>query len=207
MQTPAGLHHDRRPGARPPSWLAVIFNPSFPYRLTHMLLASGADRGVPRRGDLGVPLAARERARMSRRRCAPQWARRRGSSRCRSPPAHTHGLHTLEHQPAKIAAMEGLVQSVRGAPMVVFGCRTKRCTPTATNCDPHLASVYSDALARRRDQGPRRLRRPSAGGAGVFRFSRHGRHGHADALRIVARGVELRRGKTADRGPGRGWSP
>src|SRR5260370_9750222 len=32
-----------------------------------------------------------------------------------------HGLNSLEHQPAKIAAMEGLWQSARGAPMVLFG--------------------------------------------------------------------------------------
>src|SRR5919202_2811939 len=40
MQTPAG-HVDSPDGLIAASWLAVIFNPSFPYRLTHMLLASG----------------------------------------------------------------------------------------------------------------------------------------------------------------------
>jgi len=40
MQTPAG--HEMRDGiAHVPDWWAVVFNPSFPYRLTHMLLASG----------------------------------------------------------------------------------------------------------------------------------------------------------------------
>src|SRR2546421_8180195 len=40
MQTPAG-HVDSPNGIIAASWWAVIFNPSFPYRLTHMLLASG----------------------------------------------------------------------------------------------------------------------------------------------------------------------
>src|SRR5437899_5271382 len=40
MQTPAG-HVDAPNGIIAASWWAVIFNPSFPFRLAHMLLASG----------------------------------------------------------------------------------------------------------------------------------------------------------------------
>jgi cytochrome d ubiquinol oxidase subunit I len=38
MQTPAGFDDRRR--AHASDWLAIVFNPSMPYRLTHMLLAS-----------------------------------------------------------------------------------------------------------------------------------------------------------------------
>ena len=87
----------------------MIFNPSFPYRFTHMLLASAltcafllaglsawqllrgvGQRSAPRVLRVGLTLAARAR------------------SRCRSCVGDLHGLNTLQHQPAKIAAMEGV---------------------------------------------------------------------------------------------------
>jgi cytochrome d ubiquinol oxidase subunit I len=43
-----------------------------------------------------------------------------------------HGLNTLEHQPAKIAAMEGIWQTQRGAPLLLFACRTRPRAATAS---------------------------------------------------------------------------
>jgi cytochrome d ubiquinol oxidase subunit I len=120
MQTPAGFEMiDGR--AHVTSWLAVIFNPSFPYRLVHMLLASAltvafliagisayrwlrGDRGADVRATLrtGVVLAAM---------VIP----------VQIVAGDLHGLKTLHHQPAKIAAMEGIWQTQRGAPAVLFG--------------------------------------------------------------------------------------
>ena len=101
-------------------WLKVIFNPSFPYRMTHMLLASGltasfvvaglsawrllhapADTSALRTLRTGVVIAAV---------IAPLQIFA----------GDMHGLNTLEHQPAKIAAMEALWNTQRGAPLVLF---------------------------------------------------------------------------------------
>ena len=60
------LRDDRRRRACRRDWLAIVFNPSLPYRLTHMLLACGLTVGVPGRRAVGVSLAARR----SRRRRA-----------------------------------------------------------------------------------------------------------------------------------------
>jgi cytochrome d ubiquinol oxidase subunit I len=101
-------------------WLQVIFNPSFPYRMTHVLLASGltasfvvaglsawrllrapADVSALRTLRTGVVIAAV---------IAPLQIFA----------GDLHGLNTLEHQPAKIAAMEALWTTKRGAPLVLF---------------------------------------------------------------------------------------
>ena len=119
MQTPAGhVYADGQLIAG--DWLQVIFNPSFPYRLTHMLLASGltasflvaglsAWRLLKAPGDAsalktlrtGVVVAAV---------LAPLQAL----------VGDLHGLNTLKHQPAKIAAIEALWETERGAPLVLF---------------------------------------------------------------------------------------
>ncbi len=132
MQTPAGFEMINGK-AHVVSWFAVIFNPSFPYRLTHMLLASGLTAsflvaGVSAyrwwRGDrvpavmaalkTGVYLAA---ALIPLQIVAGDF----------------HGLNTLHHQPAKIAAMEGIWQTERGAPVLLFAL------PDATTQSNRLA--------------------------------------------------------------------
>lgn len=119
MQTPAGFEMVNGQ-AHATDWLAVIFNPSFPYRFFHMLLASGltaaflvaglsayrwlrGDRGGDVRGALraGVFVAAL---------LIPVQIF----------VGDLHGLNTLEHQPAKVAAMEGVWQDEKGAPALVF---------------------------------------------------------------------------------------
>jgi len=142
MQTPAGFTMiDGQ--AQVTSWLAVIFNPSFPYRLTHMLLASGLTvaflvAGISAyrwlRGQTGadVQAALRTAVRLAAVLIPLQIAA-----------GDQHGLNTLEHQPAKIAAMEGLWQTARGAPMVVFGLPDEELGANRYEIAiPHLASVY-----------------------------------------------------------------
>jgi cytochrome d ubiquinol oxidase subunit I len=119
MQTPAGF--EMRDGvAHATDWFAIIFNPSFPYRLTHMLLASGltvsflvaglsawrwlrGDRaaGVERALKTGVVLAAV---------LIP----------IQIFAGDQHGLNTLEHQPQKIAAMEGIWETENRAALRLF---------------------------------------------------------------------------------------
>ena len=101
-------------------WLAVIFNPSFPYRLTHMLLASGLTASFVVAGLSAWRLLA-ERADAS----AAKTLRAGLRVAAVLIPAQIlvgdlHGLNTLEHQPAKIAAMEAIWHTERGVPLVLF---------------------------------------------------------------------------------------
>src|ERR1700682_2669243 len=119
MQTPAG-HVDSAAGIIAGSWLAVIFNPSFPYRLVHMLLASGITAAFVVAGLSAWRLLA-----------APQDAAALKTLRFGARIAAVlvplqiiagdlHGLNTREHQPAKVAAIEALWKTEQGAPLVLF---------------------------------------------------------------------------------------
>jgi cytochrome bd ubiquinol oxidase subunit I len=119
MQTPAGfeviagVYHVK-------SWLEVIFNPSFPYRFTHMLLASALTCAF-----LLTGLAAWQLLRGTAQRSAPRVLRVGLTLAAIAIPLQimmgdAHGLNTLEHQPAKIAAMEGVWDTERGAPLLLF---------------------------------------------------------------------------------------
>ncbi|KFL36603.1 cytochrome ubiquinol oxidase subunit I [Arenimonas donghaensis] len=120
MQTPVGF--ELIDGiVHPTDWWAVVFNPSFPYRLVHMLLASGltvafllaglsAFRWL--RGDRGADVLATLRTGVVMAAVLIPAQILAGDM---------HGLNTLEHQPAKIAAMEGIWEDERGAPALLFG--------------------------------------------------------------------------------------
>ncbi len=119
MQTPVGFEMiDGR--AHATDWLAILFNPSFPYRFTHMMIASGLTgsflvAGVSAyrwlRGDHGpdVWVSLRTGALVAALLIPIQIF-----------VGDLHGLNTLKHQPAKIAAIEGIWQSERGAPLLLF---------------------------------------------------------------------------------------
>ena len=102
-------------------WFAVIFNPSLPYRLTHMLLASGLTAAFLVAGVSAFQL-------LRRRDHEPAWRMLRTGSTVAAVliPAQIavgdlHGLNTLEHQPAKIAAIEGIWTTGRDVPLLLFG--------------------------------------------------------------------------------------
>ncbi len=120
MHTPAGF--EMRDGvAHALDWSAVIFNPSLPYRLTHMLIASGLTTAFLLAGLSAYRLLDGDP------KPAPHRALRLGLVLAAVlAPAQfivgdLHGLNTLEHQPAKIAAIEGIWHTERGAPLVLFG--------------------------------------------------------------------------------------
>jgi cytochrome d ubiquinol oxidase subunit I len=119
MQTPAG--HIQSGGQWiAGDWWAVIFNPSFPYRLTHMMLASGLTAAFVVAG-----LSAWRLLRASYDNGARQTLRAgilvaAGLVPVQVVVGDLHGLNTLEHQPAKIAAMEAIWHTERGVPLVLF---------------------------------------------------------------------------------------
>ena len=119
MQTPAG-HEIVNGEFQVVSWLAVVFNPSFPYRFAHMVLASALTCSF-----LLVGLSAWQVLRGVGQRSAPRVMRVGLTLAALLIPVQIfvgdmHGLNTLHHQPAKIAAMEGVWETERGAPLLLF---------------------------------------------------------------------------------------
>jgi len=142
MQTPAGFEMINGQ-AHVTSWFEVIFNPSFPYRLVHMLLASG----------LTVAFLV---AGIS----AYRWLRQDRSAEVMASlktgvymaalliplqiiAGDLHGLNTMEHQPAKLAAMEGIWKTEKGVPAVLFGLPDEKAKENRYEIAiPKLASLY-----------------------------------------------------------------
>ncbi|MEO8001190.1 MAG: cytochrome ubiquinol oxidase subunit I [Arenimonas sp.] len=119
MQTPVGFEMINGQ-AHATDWLAIIFNPSFPYRFTHMLLASGLTASFLIAGLSSYQYLRGERS-------AALLAALRTSVFVAATliplqilVGDAHGLNTFEHQPAKVAAMEGVWQTERGAPALAF---------------------------------------------------------------------------------------
>jgi cytochrome d ubiquinol oxidase subunit I len=120
MQTPQG--HEIVDGRfYAVDWLAIIFNPSFPYRFAHMLVASLLTTAFL--------LAGTSASRMLRNVHGPGTQRvlRTGVllaavlTPLQIVLGDLHGLNTLEHQPAKIAAVEGIWTTQAGAPLTLIG--------------------------------------------------------------------------------------
>ncbi|MDA0228313.1 MAG: cytochrome ubiquinol oxidase subunit I [Proteobacteria bacterium] len=142
MHTPAGFEMVNGQ-AYVTDWVAVIFNPSFPYRFTHMMLASGLTVGC-----LVAGLSAYRWLKGQHTQEVGQTLRVAIWVVALLIPVQIvvgdlHGLNTLAHQPAKIAAMEGIWQTEKGAPAVLFGVPD---AGTQTNrfevAIPKLASFY-----------------------------------------------------------------
>src|SRR6188768_4205956 len=143
MQTPTGYTVDAQGVYHAADWIEVIFNPSFPYRLTHMLLASG----------LTVAFLV---AGIS----AYRWLRDDRSAEVIASlktgiylaamliplqiiAGDLHGLNTLEHQPAKLAAMEGIWKTGKGAPAILFALPDEKAKENRYEIAiPKLASLY-----------------------------------------------------------------
>jgi cytochrome d ubiquinol oxidase subunit I len=120
MQTPTGYRIDADGVYHATSWLAVIFNPSFPYRFAHMLLASTLTVAFLISG-----LAAWQLLKGVAARSAPRMLRVGLTLAAIAAPLQMiagdmHGLNTLEHQPQKIAAVEAVWETERGAALRLF---------------------------------------------------------------------------------------
>jgi cytochrome d ubiquinol oxidase subunit I len=109
--------------AVPVDWLAVIFNPSFPYRLAHMVVAAYLATALMV-GASGAwhLLRGRDNAAVRTMFSMAMWMVL-AAAPLQALIGDQHGLNTLEHQPAKIAAMEGHWENKPGesVPLLVFG--------------------------------------------------------------------------------------
>ena len=142
MHTPAGFEMiDGK--AHVTSWLEVIFNPSFPYRFTHMMLASGLTvafliAGISSyrwlRSERGAEVVAGIKTGVYLAAFLIPLQIIAGD---------LHGLNTMKYQPAKLAAMEGIWETQKGVPAVLFALPDEK---TRSNkyeiAIPKLASLY-----------------------------------------------------------------
>jgi cytochrome d ubiquinol oxidase subunit I len=120
MQTPQGYSIDANGVFHVTSWFEVIFNPSFPYRFFHMLLASALTVAF-----LMAGLSAWQVLKGTAIAATHKVMRVALVSAALLIPVQIfvgdlHGLNTLEHQPQKIAAMEGIWETEKGAPLLLF---------------------------------------------------------------------------------------
>jgi cytochrome bd ubiquinol oxidase subunit I len=142
MQTPAGYEMiDGR--FFPKDWFEIIFNPSFPFRLAHTVSAFYVTTAFVVLGVGAYTVARGER-----------WAEGRMMMRLalwflaifvpvQMVIGDLHGLNTVAHQPAKLAAMEGLWDTGRGVPASLIGwpdaAQERNLYEIAV---PHLGSLY-----------------------------------------------------------------
>jgi cytochrome d ubiquinol oxidase subunit I len=122
MQTPAGYAVNADGQFVAASWLAVIFNPSFPYRLVHMVLAAYLTTALLV-GAVGAFHLSRDQHLPGPR---VMFSMAMWMATLVAPiqifAGDQHGLNTLEHQPVKVMAMEGHFTShPDGAPLILFG--------------------------------------------------------------------------------------
>lgn len=121
MQTPAGFTVSENGQFVPDDWWKVIFNPSFPYRLVHMVFAAYLTTAFVVGGVGAFHL-------LRNRKSGPavlMFSMAMWMALIVTPlqiaAGDLHGLNTLEYQPAKIAAMEGHYETRKGAPLLLFG--------------------------------------------------------------------------------------
>lgn len=120
MQTPQGFRMDAAGVLHPEDWFAIIFNPSFPYRFIHMILASTLTVAF-----LLAGLSAWQVLK-NRHHRATGVVMRTGLSIAALAivlqilAGDAHGLNTLKHQPAKLAAIEAIWQTEQPAALTLF---------------------------------------------------------------------------------------
>ena len=121
MHTPAG--HSVAPDGRfmPEDWWAIVFNPSFPYRFAHVVVAAYLTTALIV-GAVGAWHLLRDQAN-PRARVMFNMAMWMAVvfAPVQAVIGDAHGLNTLHYQPQKVAAMEGHWETKGGQPLILFG--------------------------------------------------------------------------------------
>jgi cytochrome d ubiquinol oxidase subunit I len=131
MQTPGGYSINVSGQFVPEDWIAIIFNPSFPYRLTHMVLAAYITTAL-----VIASVGAFHLLKMNKTNAGAE-AKGARQAVCmmfsmalwiiamivpiQMEVGDQHGLNTFKHQPKKIAAIEGHYEDAKPAGLVLFG--------------------------------------------------------------------------------------
>ncbi|QLG87436.1 cytochrome ubiquinol oxidase subunit I [Chitinibacter bivalviorum] len=119
MQTPTGFEMINGQ-AHVTSWFEVVFNPSMPYRLTHMLIASGLTVAFLIAGVSAYRWLKGQRIPSVLSALKTGVVLAAALIPLQIFVGDMHGLNTLKHQPAKIAAVEGIWHTEHGAPLMLF---------------------------------------------------------------------------------------
>ncbi len=124
MHTPVGFEMiDGQ--AHATDWFAIVFNPSMPFRLVHVLLASGLTVAFLISGVSAYRWLRDDRSDAVLASLRTGLVMAAIFAPVQIVAGDFHGLNTLEHQPAKVAAMEGLWETQKRAPLVLFGIPDK----------------------------------------------------------------------------------
>jgi len=167
MQTPAGYAINDAGQFIPADWWAAIFNPSFPYRLVHMVLAAYLTTAFV----VGAVGAYHLLLKPDRESARTMFSMAMWMAALVAPiqimAGDFHGLNTLEHQPAKIAAMEGHYETRSGAPLILFGLPDDKAEQTKYAIEiPRLGSLIlthdPDGVVQGLKAWPPEQRPPSA---------------------------------------------
>jgi cytochrome d ubiquinol oxidase subunit I len=121
MQTPTGFRAGEDGLLYPTNWIEVIFNPSFPYRFAHMVTAAYLTTAFVVAGIGAFYLWRQRHVKHARVMLGMAMIMAIFVAPMQLVLGDLHGLNTLEHQPAKVSAMEGLWDTQRGAPLMLFG--------------------------------------------------------------------------------------
>lgn len=142
MQTPQGFTVAADGRMFPTNWMEIIFNPSFPYRLTHMVTAAYLTTALVV-GGIGAYY-------LWGKRFIPQAKIMLGMATLMTVIAaplqlvigDMHGLNTLKYQPAKVAAMEGIWDNEKGAGLRLFAIPDAKAEKNNYEITiPHLTSL------------------------------------------------------------------
>ena len=183
MHTPAGYEIiDGRFFAK--DWVQVIFNPSFPYRIAHTVTGFFVTTAFVVIAVSAWHLRQRQHVPESQRAMSMGLGLLILLVPLQIVLGDAHGLNTLEYQPAKVAAMEGLWTTQGRAPAVLFAIPDSRSESNQYEIAiPGLASVYlthdvDGVVKGLKDFSPAR---PTARTDCVLGIPGHGGHGHVDA--------------------------
>lgn len=121
MHTPTGYTIAENGLLYPKDWWQIVFNPSFPYRLVHMIFAAYLTTAFTVGGISAWYLWRGFKVQQARICFAMAMVIAVTIAPMQLLVGDFHGLNTLQHQPAKVAAMEGLWKTEKGAPLKLFG--------------------------------------------------------------------------------------
>ena len=143
MQTPAGAVADANGVFHVVSWWKVIFNPSFPFRLTHMVCASFLTGSFVVAGVSAFRLLRGREVATSRVGFSMAIWAALVLAPAQIALGDRQGLNTGQYQPAKLAAMEGLWDTEHAVPMTIVAWPDMAAEKNLYEISvPHLASVY-----------------------------------------------------------------
>jgi len=121
MQTPQGFRVGQDGLLYPANWLQVIFTPSFPFRFVHMTTAAYLTTAFTVAGIGAYYLWRQRHIQHARVMLGMAMIMAVFVAPMQLLFGDFHGRNTLEYQPEKVAAIEGLWETRSGAPLLLFG--------------------------------------------------------------------------------------